>query len=73
MDSMPILHANQIFTIHFEEDLAFSAVRSILDDLLRHEAFTEEAQHNRFEYLIDVEEASFHVWVWELNVAIQRR
>jgi hypothetical protein len=73
MESMPILHANQAFTIHFEEDLAFSEVRAILDQLLQQEAFTETAQESRIEYLIHLEEASFQVWVWEMNVAIKRQ
>ncbi len=34
MDSMPFLHSNQVFNIVFDEDLAFSEVRAILDYLL---------------------------------------
>ena len=44
MESMPFLHANNIFTITFEDDLAFTEVRSILDQLLERNAFNPEIQ-----------------------------
>jgi len=72
MESMPILHANQIFTIHFEEDFSFAEVRGILDRLLHQDAFNGEVQEQKIEYHIDLDHSSFRVWVWELDVLIQR-
>ncbi len=73
MESMPILHANQMFKIFFEEDLAFSEVRAVLDHLLDCNAFHADVQNGEIEYHIDVDQASFHVWVWEMDVIIQRQ
>ena len=73
MESMPILHANQIFTIVFEDDLSFAEVRSVLDSLLDQDAFNARVQQDRLEYRIDVGQSSFHVWVREMDVLIQRR
>jgi len=73
MESMPFLHANRIFTIIFDEDLAFSEVRAVLDYLLERNAFHAEAQEDEIEYHIDLDQASFHVWVWEMDVIIQRQ
>lgn len=72
MESMPFLHANQVFTLFFLEDLAFSEVRSILDHLLNRNAFDPIVQEHHDKYRIDVEHASFVVWVSEMDVAIRR-
>jgi hypothetical protein len=73
MESMPILHANRIFTVFFDEDLAFTEVRGVLDHLLDWDAFHSSVQQNRIEYHIDLDHASFHVWVSEMNVIILRQ
>jgi hypothetical protein len=73
MDSMPILHANRVFTIHIEDDLAFTEVRAVLDHLLERQAFALQGEDSQNSYLIDLEAASFEVWVWELDVVIRRR
>ena len=72
MESMPILHENQIFTIFFKEDLAFTEVRGVLDHLLDCNAFHSTVQETQDEYHIHLDQASFHVWVSELNVVIVR-
>jgi hypothetical protein len=54
------------------EDLAFSEVRSILDQLLKEDAFNFEIQANRQAYNIKVDHCSFQVWVSELDVIIER-
>jgi len=73
MDSVPFLHAGQVFTIVFEDDLAFAEVRGILDHLLARDAFDEVSQKARTEsYWIDLEESSFQVWVSEMDVIVQR-
>ncbi len=72
MESMPFLHSNQVFTIIFTEDLAFSEVRAILDYLLERNAFNAQVQETEGRYLIDVHEASFEVWVYDTDVIIQR-
>jgi hypothetical protein len=72
VESMPFLHANQVFTITFVEDFTFSEVRAILDHLLERDAFSPEAQDERGHYLIDVDESSFQVWVAEMEVIIMR-
>ena len=60
MESMPFLHANRIFNIFFVEDLAFSEVRSILDQLLEQDAFNLEIQANRMKPIyITVDHSSF--------------
>lgn len=69
---MPFLHANQIFTITFLEDLTFSEVRGILDHLLARAAFDADVQEERGFYEMDVEESSFRVWVSEMEVIIER-
>jgi|GEM_PF-464828 len=73
MESMPFLHANQIFTITFLEDLAFADVRQILDHLLEADAFKPEVQDERGHYVIELERNSFDVWVCEMEVIIQTR
>jgi hypothetical protein len=74
MDSIPFLHAGQVFTIIFEDDLDFSEVRGILDHLLAQHAFDVVVQQARREsYWIDVENSSFQVWVSELDVIVQRQ
>ena len=45
MESMPFLHANQVFNIFFWEDLAFAEVRAILDHLLSQQAFELDTQN----------------------------
>jgi hypothetical protein len=72
MESIPFLHANRVFNIFFVEDLAFSEVRSILDQLLKEDAFSFEIQANRQAYYIKVDHSSFQVWVSELDVIIER-
>lgn len=72
MDSMPFLHANQIFNVTFFEDLTFTEVRAILDHLLDHGAFTPEVQEAHGLYLIDVEGCGFKVWVTEMDVIIKK-
>ena len=72
MDSIPFMHANRVFTIFFVEDLAFREVRAILDQLLSRDAFAEQAQELQSQYEIDVEDASFTVWVSEMDVYIQK-
>ena len=71
-ESIPFLHANQVFTIIFLEDLAFSEVRAILDHLLEQDAFLPENQDQGDFYLIEVQECSFQVWVTEMEVIIKR-
>ena len=72
MESMPFLHANRVFTLFFVEDLSFSEVRSILDQLLEQDAFNLEIQANREAYYITVDHSSFEVLVSELDVIIER-
>jgi len=72
VESMPFLHANQVFTITFVEDFTFSEVRAILDHLLERDAFSSENQDERGHYLIDLDESSFQVWVAEMEVIIMR-
>ena len=73
MESMPILHANRLFTILFEDDLAFTEVRAVLDHLLDRNAFRDDVRESDIEYHIDLDQASFDVWVHEMDVIIQRR
>jgi hypothetical protein len=73
MESMPFLHANRIFNIFFVEDLAFSEVRGILDQLLEQDAFDFEIQLDRASYNLRVDHCSFQVWVSELDVIIERQ
>ncbi|HMK34746.1 MAG TPA: hypothetical protein VK463_06750 [Desulfomonilaceae bacterium] len=70
---MPFLHANQVFTIVFEQDLAFTEVRAILDYLLDRNAFDQEVQNDEGYYAIDVGTEAFQVWVSELDVVIERQ
>lgn len=72
MDTMPFLHANQVFMLTFFEDLGFSEVRSILDQLLARDAFNPHVQQERGPYLIDVQGSAFKVWVAEMDVIIRR-
>ncbi|MEW6349845.1 MAG: hypothetical protein AB1646_12335 [Thermodesulfobacteriota bacterium] len=72
MDTIPFLHANRIFTITFQDDLAFFEVRSILDRLLADDAFDPANQEHAEFYSIEVEEAAFKVWVDEMHVIIHR-
>jgi hypothetical protein len=73
MESMPFLHGNQVFNIVFDQDLAFSEVRAILDYLLDRNAFCAEAQETADYYAIDVEDTAFQVWVSETDVIIARQ
>jgi hypothetical protein len=73
MESMPFLHANRVFNLFFVEDLAFSEVRGILDQLLEQDAFDPELQLDRVTYHISVDHCSFQVWVSELDVIIERK
>jgi hypothetical protein len=72
MESIPFIHRDQAFTIVFEDDLAFTEVRAILDHLLDNDAFNCETQESRLRYIIAVEEQSFDVWVYESEVIVQR-
>ncbi|MFH0958641.1 MAG: hypothetical protein V1897_08060 [Pseudomonadota bacterium] len=72
MESIPFLHANKIFTITFEEDLAFVVVRSILDQLLARNAFDSEVQQYAEHFLLDCDKEVFKVWVVEMEVIVQR-
>jgi hypothetical protein len=73
METMPFLHSNQVFNIVFEDDLAFSEVRAILDYLLDRNAFSVDVQETAAYYAIDVEEGAFQVWVSEMDVIIERQ
>jgi hypothetical protein len=73
MESIPFLHANRIFNIFFVEDLAFSEVRGILDQLLEQDAFDFESQLNQTSYHIRLNHCSFQVWVSELDVIIEKQ
>ncbi|MGO9566248.1 MAG: hypothetical protein ACLP5H_01780 [Desulfomonilaceae bacterium] len=73
MESMPFLHANQVFNIFFLEDLAFAEVRAILDQLLARNAFDLGTQETQGFYQIDLGESSFQVWVSEMDVIIERQ
>ena len=73
MESMPFLHANQVFNIFFWEDLAFAEVRAILDHLLSQQAFDLDTQEPQGFYQIDLDESSFQVWVSEMDVIIERQ
>jgi hypothetical protein len=72
MESMPFLHANQIFTLTFFEDLAFADVRAIIDELIGKNAFAPEVQENEGMYVIERETACFSVWVTGLEIIIRR-
>ncbi len=72
MDSIDMIHAGQLFKIIFEDDLTFVEVRSILDYLLAERAFDHETQLENGGYNLDIEEATFSVWVSENRVVIQR-
>ncbi len=72
MDTIPFLHANRIFTITFQDDLAFFEVRSILDSLLHRDAFDPAIQECAEVYSIKVDEVVFQVWVDEMHVVIHR-
>jgi hypothetical protein len=72
LESIPFLHANKMFTITLEDDLAFVVVRSILDQLLDSSAFDSEAQKYAEPYHINYDEEVFKVWVVEMEVIIQR-
>jgi hypothetical protein len=72
MDSMEFLHAGRIFTLLFLEDLTFSEVRAILDELMAQDAFHVDIQEMRNPFMIDVENCSFRVWVSDMRVAIER-
>jgi hypothetical protein len=73
MESIPFLHANQMFTITFEDDLSFTQVRAILDHLIAQNAFDPEVEAESGLYEIEVEEGSFKVWVTEMEVIVQKR
>jgi hypothetical protein len=73
MESIPFAHANQMFTITFEDDLSFTQVRAILDHLIAQNAFDHEVQAERGLYEIEVDEGSFKVWVTEMEVIVQKR
>jgi hypothetical protein len=72
MDSMPFLHKNRIFTVTIFDDMAFTDVRAILDELLGQNAFDPEVQDAAGMYVIEREAVSFAVWVADLDVIIRR-
>jgi hypothetical protein len=72
LESMPFLHANNIFTITFEDDLAFTEVRSILDQLLARNAFDDQIQQEEGSYCLTCGPTQFNVWVIEMEVIIRR-
>jgi hypothetical protein len=72
MESMEFLHANKVFTVFFVEDLAFSQVRGILDHLLDKNAFDPVVQQTEGRYQIELEDGSFTVWVYEMDVIIRK-
>ena len=72
MEYIPFLHANQVFSIACEEDLAFSDVRAILDALLEENAFNLALQETQAYYRIEFDESLFEVWVAEMSVFIRR-
>ena len=72
MESMPFLHAGNIFTITFEDDLEFVEVRFILDQLLGLNAFHADVQAEQGYYILDYKTSAFRVWVSEMEVIIQR-
>lgn len=72
MESMPFLHAGNIFTITFEDDLEFVEVRFILDQLLGLNAFHADTQAEHGYYSLDYKTSAFRVWVSEMEVIIQR-
>lgn len=72
MESMPFLHAGNIFRITFEDDLEFVEVRFILDNLLGLNAFHAETQAEEGYYSLDYKNSAFRVWVSEMEVIIQR-
>ncbi len=71
MESIEFLHANQSFVVTFEEDLAFSQVRAILDYLLSENAFHPDVQDSHGVYDIALDDARFKVWVAHMEVIIQ--
>ncbi len=72
MESMPFLHANNIFIITFEDDFEFSEVRFILDQLVERNAFSPEVQEEEGAYCLTCGHAQFSVWVIESEVIIRR-
>jgi hypothetical protein len=72
LESMPFLHTNSLFTITFEDDLAFTEVRFILDQLLAINAFDGNVQQQEEAYNLACEDAFFSVWVIEKEVIIRR-
>jgi hypothetical protein len=72
MEFIPFLHASQIFNIGCEDDLAFSEVRAILDELLQDNAFDSEVQQSQGHYRIEVDDSLFEVWVVQTDVFIRR-
>lgn len=72
MEFIPFLHASQIFNIACEDDLAFSEVRAILDELLQDNAFDSLVQQNKGHYRIEVDDSLFEVWVAQMDVFIRR-
>jgi hypothetical protein len=72
MDSMPFFYADRVFTIVFLEDLSFSEVRTILDELLAEDAFSPHVLEQRGFYQIKLDGVSFSVWVSQTEVIIQR-
>lgn len=72
MESVPFLHANNIFTITFEDDLEFAEIRSILDQLLKLDAFNMATQEMDDYYNLTHGKTIFRVWVSEMEVIVQR-
>ncbi len=72
MESIPFYHLERMFTVFFVEDLAFSEVRAILDLLLDEGVFEPESNGNGDTFEIQLEDASFRVWVNDFDVAIRK-
>jgi hypothetical protein len=72
MESMPILHSNHAFKVHFDEDFSFREIRAVLDWLLERQAFTEAVQLQQQDYTIELDLGCFQVWVHELDVVLRR-
>jgi hypothetical protein len=72
VEPVPFFHANQLFTIFFEDDLAFTEIRRVLDMLIEDEAFDPKLQERINEYHLELDDACFDVGVAGMNVYIRR-
>ncbi len=72
MDWTEFLHENQVFKIIYEDDLAFSEIREILDHLIAQNCFHEQVAQGGGAYQVNLEKSSFNVWVVGMEVIVQR-